>query len=434
MKRFMHSTALQHRPAFAIILLVLIVSPWPLGSNRDWAWPALAILCGLTALTANFGIRNQLSIHHKIVLAAFGFLVCFMLFQLHGIPALIEPTTQYFYGTRTDLTKTIMYLGFFYATVQLVDSHDKCRIVIYLVVIIGLLQALIGGTQHLMFELPRARGSFPNPNHFAGYLEMAICLAIGAMIADRTSPGATSSRSIRATTVDIITGPLARLRLVIVIMVIALVMSRSRTGNFAFFSSIMITATIAFYYTRSFSRYTAILLVSILAIDALIISNYFGLEKLAERYRETNIVSNGRIDLQHYNMAVLKDHVWLGAGAGSYEVAFSAYRDADIAGNVAHTENDYIEFLIELGIIGSLPLLIILIAGLHAQIRLLGGIAHPFERGIAFGCLAGTISLLIHGTADVNLQIPSNTLLFILLLAIPMALDQASQQRRERLS
>ncbi len=54
--------------------------------------------------------------------------------------------------------------------------------------------------------------------------------------------------------------------------------------------------------------------------------------------------------------------------------------------------------------------------------------------GIAFGCLAGTISLLIHGTADVNLQIPSNTLLFILLLAIPMALDQASQQRRERLS
>ncbi len=153
-----------------------------------------------------------------------------------------------------------------------------------------------------MFELPRARGSFPNPNHFAGYLEMASWLAIGAMIADRTSPGATSSRSIRATTVDIITGPLARLRLVIVIMVIALVMSRSRTGNFAFFSSIMITAAIAFYYTRSFSRYTAILLVSILAIDALIISNYFGLEKLAERYRETNIVSNGRIDLQHYNM------------------------------------------------------------------------------------------------------------------------------------
>ena len=434
MKRFMHSTAFHHRPAFVIILLILIVSPWPLGSNRDWAWPALAILSGLAALTANFGIRNQLSIHHKVVLAALGFLVCFILFQLHGIPALIEPTTQYFYGTRADLTKTIMYMGFFYATVQLVDSHDRCRMVVYLIVIIGLLQALVGGTQQLMFELPRARGSFPNPNHFAGYLEVALSLAIGAMIADRSNSGGTDSRSLRATIVDIITGPLARLRLVIIIMVIALVMSRSRMGNIAFFSSIMITAAVAFYYTRSFSRYTAILLVSILAIDVLIISKYFGIEQLAERFRETTIVSNSRVDLQSYNLTVFKDHVWLGTGAGSYEVAFSPYRDADIAKKISHTENDYIEFLIELGIIGSLPLLIILVAGLHSQVRLLGGLAHPFERGIAFGCLAGTISLLIHGTADVNLQIPSNTLLFILLLAIPIALDQASQQRREGFS
>jgi O-antigen ligase len=430
----MPSAAFHHRPAFAIILLVLMISPWPLGSNRDWAWPALAILTGLAALTANFGIRNLLSLHHKVVLAAFGFLVCFILFQLHGIPAVIEPITQYFYGTRTDLTKTIMYLGFFYALVQLVDSHDRCRMVVYLIVITGLLQALLGGAQQLMFELLRARGSFPNPNHVAGYLEVALCLAIGAMIADRSSAGDGSSRSIRATIVDIITGPQARLRLVIVIMVIALVMSRSRMGNVAFFSSILITGALAFYHTRTFSRYTAILLVSILAIDAFIISSYFGVEKLAERFRNTTTVANNRIDLQHYNLAIFKDHVWLGTGAGSYEIAFSPYRDADITMRASHTENDYIEFLIELGIIGSLPLLVILIAGIHAQVILLGGLAHPFERGIAFGCLAGTISLLIHSTADVNLQIPANTLLFIVLLAIPIALDQASQQRRGNLS
>ena len=95
---------------------------------------------------------------------------------------------------------------------------------------------------------------------------------------------------------------------------------------------------------------------------------------------------------------------------------------------MTHTENDYIEILIELGIIGSLPLLIILVAGIHAQVRLLSGLVPPFERGIAFGCLAGTISILIHGTADVNLQIPSNALLLVLLLAIPVALDQASKQ------
>ena len=159
----MQSASIHHRPAFTIILLVLLISPWPLGSNRDWAWPVLALLIGLAALTASFGIRHRPSLHHKVALAAFIFLACFMLFQFYGVPTLLEPVTHYFYGTRTDLTKTIMYLGFFYALVQLVDSHDRCRIVIYAVVLTGLLQALLGGAQQLMFELPRARGSFPNP-------------------------------------------------------------------------------------------------------------------------------------------------------------------------------------------------------------------------------------------------------------------------------
>lgn len=429
----MPSASFHHRPAFAIILLVLLISPWLLGSNRDWAWPVLAILIGLAALTANFGIRHHLSQHHKVVLAAFVFLTCFMLFQFYGVPTLVEPVTHYFYGTRSDITKTIMYLGFFYAVVQLVDSHDRSRVLIYVVVVTGLLQALLGGTQQLMFELPRARGSFPNPNHFAGYLEVALCLAIGLMIADRgrysgAQDGTSIHRSLRAEMADFITGPLARLRVVIIIMVIALVMSRSRMGNVAFFSSILITAAIAFYYTRTFSRYTAFLLVTILAIDALIISNYFGTEKLAQRLRDTTVEGNTRVDLQQYNLKIFKDHAWLGTGAGAYEVSFQRYRDASISKRVDHTENDYIEILIELGIIGSLPLLVILVAGIHSQVRLLGGLVPPFERGIAFGCLAGTISILIHGAADVNLQIPSNALLLVTLLAIPVALNQAREQ------
>ena len=92
-----------------------------------------------------------------------------------------------------------------------------------------------------MRRSPRARASFPNPNHFAGYLEVALCLAIGAMIADRarsaSEPGGNGFQmSFSAGIMDIITGPLARLRLVIVIMVIALgrgLVTQVRTRSFS---------------------------------------------------------------------------------------------------------------------------------------------------------------------------------------------------------
>jgi O-antigen ligase len=200
-------------------------------------------------------------------------------------------------------------------------------------------------------------------------------------------------------------------------------------GNMAFFSSILITAAISFYYSRSFNRYAAILLVSILALDTLIIGNYFGIERLGERLREvgSDSSSQGRIELQEYNLTILSDHLWLGAGAGTYETVFTPYRDAPVSHRADHTEMDYMEFLIELGVIGALPLLGILFTGLHAQVRMLGSMSPTFDRGIAFGCLAGTVSLLIHGIGDVNLQIPANALLFVLLLALPIAMMESRQ-------
>tara|TARA_B100002003_G_scaffold251844_1_gene298065 strand:+ start:13494 stop:13748 length:255 start_codon:yes stop_codon:yes gene_type:complete len=77
---------------------------------------------------------------------------------------------------------------------------------------------------------------------------------------------------------------------------------------------------------------------------------------------------------------------------------------------------------VELGVIGVLPLVVIVAFGIAVQIRLLRNKESQFARGIAFGCLMGTLSLLIHSGADFNLQIPSNAALFLLLLALPQAI------------
>ena len=401
----------------AIFMLGLILSPWPLGSNRDWAWPIFSLLFILITLAIIIRFRRTITPHTRYGLVAFALLLAWMTFQWLGIPGLTAAPTIDAFLTRSELLKTAGYACVFFLTIQLIQNHGRVLTLAYALVITGVLQALLGSIQQLVFDEPRSRGSFVNPNHFAGYLEMTLCLGIGLMIAEQ---GSQSSHKFSIG--NFLTGPLGRLRILIIVMVIALVMSRSRMGNLAFFASVLIASGVAFYYSRQLARNSAIFLVSILVIDVILIGSYFGVERLGERLAKTSPESSLRIEILDYNQRILKDNLVFGTGPGTYETAFPAYRDAGVPRKAVHAEMDYMELAIELGLLGLIPIAAILLTGLHAQIKLLRPEAHPFERGIAFGCLAGTVSILLHATTDVNLQIPANAMLFIVLLALPVSL------------
>jgi putative inorganic carbon (HCO3(-)) transporter len=89
----------------------------------------------------------------------------------------------------------------------------------------------------------------------------------------------------------------ARVRLFLVIMVIALVMTHSRMGNSAFFASMGISAMIGFFIYRKVSRSLVILFASMIIIDLFIISAWFGLDKLATRIEQTHISEEVRLDV-----------------------------------------------------------------------------------------------------------------------------------------
>lgn len=195
-------------------------------------------------------------------------------------------------------------------------------------------------------------------------------------------------------------------------------------GNLAFFTSILVTAFLSISATRSVNKTTAIFLISILIIDVAIIGNYFGFERITRRMQHIAVDSTTRAEINEYSWRIFTDRPWAGSGAGSYEYIFTQYRQQDVDVRVTNAENDYFEFLVELGIPGSLPLIVILLFGVIVQVRLLRNRESQFVRGIAFGCLMGTVSILIHSAADFNLQIPSIAALFVLLLALPQAMEQ----------
>jgi len=107
-----------------------------------------------------------------------------------------------------------------------------------------------------------------------------------------------------------------------------------------------------------------------------------------------------------------------GTGAGTFYTAFPEYRTEDVGrGFYVNTHNDYLEFSSEFGLLGTLPLGLVLLislgAGLYAQYKR----RNKLLRGIAFGSSMSIIAMLIHATVDFNLQMPANALTFMVILA-----------------
>lgn len=116
---------------------------------------------------------------------------------------------------------------------------------------------------------------------------------------------------------------------------------------------------------------------------------------------------------------MLHDYSLTGVGAGNYFSSFPAYKQWDIYFYVNHAHNDYLQMLIELGIIGCIPLAMLILLSLWHIIIALRTRHSTLLLGMSFASLMGMTAILLHSTVDFNMQIPSNAALFTLLLALP---------------
>ena len=143
-------------------------------------------------------------------------------------------------------------------------------------------------------------------------------------------------------------------------MVIALVMTRSRMGNAAFFTSMLI-AGVSGWPVQHATRSTVILLVSLIIIDVFVVGTWFGVENVIKRYEQTTIYrdcsqpaarwKNG-FEPGLYAMDMLKDYPLTGSGGGTFYAAFPKYRPGVISAYFDYAHNDYVQFATDTGVIG----------------------------------------------------------------------------------
>jgi O-antigen ligase len=425
------------------LMAVLVWVPIPLASNRIWAWSILLFTLSFMLLvhTCYHLYKNQPLIaarwHYGLLIPLCLFLFYQILQYINPLHpfVIVEPLQSFTVGsidpyqTKNMIFKTLAYSMFVYLVLQYCTNENSVKKLMFAVLVSACFQATYGsiinliGYSHSPFlgfaEGGRARGSFVYQNHFANYLALALSLAIGWLVSElKTQHSNFSFKQLLIDMLNMLISKKMLLRLAIIIMIIGLILSRSRMGNAAFFSALMITGLVAIFIYRRPPVLLKPLILSLFVLDMVIIGSMFGLEKLQQRIEDTSFSAETRDEVVLDSIPIINKYWLTGTGAGTFYTVFPAYQPRPYSGFYDHAHNEYVQFSVEYGLVITALLGLWVMYALWLAARTMALRESKLYKGVAFGCCMAIIHMLIHNTVDFNLQSPSNTLLFLLIISL----------------
>ena len=472
------------RKLFYALLVLFAMLPVPLGGSIDWFWMLATaftyLLMAIWLLNYSTG-RVRLTdafIRARPVLYLFAIWLAWNLLQMLPIPInwlqsiaplsaqswqqaipdiMTASITIDSYATREELIKGSAYALIFALILLLVDSPGRVRVLGLWLIAVSVIVALVASVMALTgnqfiytdsfvhrnfpYYSTMAHGTFMNPNQLAAYLVMNISLGIGLLLSTMKEGGSHSWREWFRNMAMTLLSRKIRLRIYLAILVITLVLTRSRMGNVSFFLSLFLAGGLSLALMRKSPRPVVILLTSLLIIDLMILGSWFGMDRLQEKFKlletetvamdtRTNTVT--RIDTNLYGFEIYKDAPLTGTGAGSFYAIYPSYEGwSGVPMFIQHAHNDYLEFLTDTGWIGILMLGAIVTMSFFAALRALRTRRHPLMRGMAFTAVMGILYVILHSAADFFLRVPANAALFMVILAMGWISLAMKVERRE---
>ncbi|NRB41168.1 MAG: O-antigen ligase family protein [Pseudomonadales bacterium] len=457
----MPSISSSHSAPFYALLAFILLAPIPYGSNREWAEAILLLYSSALAIITLFNLyKGKLKLPKLLqkslpLQCLFGLFIVWQILQINII------NSADINHALSGLLLSFCYWIVFNLVLILCQQSQQLSALLWTIVISGLFQAFYGsmmvltGIEWLLVDSKQigqgvATGTFVNRNHLAGYLELTLACGLGLLIAQLKNISFANNRERLQHYLETLLSSKIILRLILCILVIALVMTRSRMGNAAFFTSMFFCGALHLYLMKRFNRSAIFLFVSLLFIDTLIVSQWFGLEELAQRMNITlgeieiidennkpgqssSTAATENINSQHSYKLITgdsRDEAWaqarsiittaplMGYGYGSFYTLFPKFRDGSTRGFFDHAHNDYLEIIIEFGFIGAgLLFLIVLIAVINA-IQTQRQRRSDIYIAAAFASMMSITSIAIHSWTDFNLYIPANAMLVTIIIAI----------------
>jgi len=281
--------------------------------------------------------------------------------------------------------------------------------------------------------LEEATGTYINRNHFAGLLELTLPFVLASGFysfqiwserrqagLDRCASAERSSAGVRSIFYLFLT----------VIMVVAIIFSRSRGGILAAVFSIVFIGLLAQVKVRQKVWMLGIFLFLVCVVGY---GLWIGLDPVLARFEQTRepgyLQLEGRMATWKDALPLVRDYPVVGTGLGTFALGFRRYQTGLVSFFVDHAHNDYLEFAADTGLLGAALLLLPILYLLAKMIASFFNDTRRYRRAVTLGCIGSTLALLIHSVTDFNLQIPANALIFAVVLGI--GYKAACLERRE---
>ena len=291
-------------------------------------------------------------------------------------------------------------------------------------VLLGIAQIATGGASVFTTDFAghvRASGTFVNKNHFASLLAMLLPVALFGLLA-------TAAR-VRRSASDRKPLLLAAWAVVSILLAAGIIMSMSRAALAATLIVIGMVATLhAASRKRRRSHRTRVLAfggIFAIAVVVLLMSSDMLVRAVTDPAALDSLAARGLMTAASWEAA--KSFFPLGTGPASFALVFPAFQPAELRGFVEHAHNEYVQLLVEFGLLGACFLLAAMWAAvllMHRAWLLVD------DLGLGHAALLGAIAFALHAWLDFPARIPALAFTFTVLVTVAATELAAKPGRR----
>ena len=406
---------------------------------KMWAHRAVAFFFGMTLV---WGLYNYAAKEPQTLYRLFIFLVVpsivaatwlpiawllkarFVPLLLVGVFVLSEIFLQPTVWGRGYVVLAIGWLAMYLTLSMTSGRYQALRVLLLFLTVLGGAEALFGLSQSLGSD-SLAKGTFTNRNHFAGFLNMTIPLAIGGLYANYTGlkERLWSESYARAWII----------LLSCAFMGLGVLLSLSRGGTISLILTLFVIAVLlTINRQKNQAGKLPGIVVWILVFILLALGAWVGMDALMARFTAIDEIEDSRIVVYRDTLKLIRNHALVGVGPGMYQWRFRPYQTVDATQWWRQAHNDYLQSAAEWGI----PLAILfwgfVIWRFLRSMGLFLKAQDPWRQGIALGCAGAIFSILVHSGVDFNLQIPGNWMVFCTILGLSWSADWAGSENQEQ--
>ena len=381
------------------------------GGVEDWARAVLETGAGLLflawAVWVYFTHQEQIVFSPLVPpLAVLSLVACGQWF-FHG--------TASSYGTRMELLLLVSDLILLFLAVQAFRTLQDWRGFVWFGMVFGFFISIFGILQQLTFNgklywfremhyggIPF--GPYANRNHFAGFAELVLPLALVPLVLGRV-------RRERWPVVS----------LFVVVGIGALFLSASRGGIVSFGVELAVLA-LAMILRRTIGK--QLLAGAVVLVLAVVMVSWLGVGQVLQRFssfQTLEATAGKRASMRRDTWQVFLNHSLTGTGLGTLQIVYPPYESLYDGKIVNHAHNDYLEALAETGVLGGLCCAWFLAVLFGESLRRVRQLSDSFAGTLQLSGLVACTGFLVHSLVDFNLHIPSNALLFFLMAHLATA-------------